>query len=281
MQNTELDFTEINKIITNALREDIGTGDITTNALINEKDNCKAIILAKDDAVIAGMPIANRVFSIFDDKICFTIKVNDGEFVQKNQTVAEINGNARTILTCERLALNFLQRLSGIATYTHRFLKKVQKYNIKILDTRKTVPGLRLLDKYAVKMGGGTNHRFGLFDGVLIKDNHIKCVGGIVTAIEKAKKENMDNLKTEVEVSNLNEVRDALRSGADIIMLDNMSVEEMSEAVNIVGGKAKLEASGGVNLDSVESIAKTGVDYISIGSLTHSPPSVDISLYLV
>jgi len=281
MQNTKLDFTEINKIITNALREDIGTGDITTNALINEKDNCKAIILAKDDAVIAGMPIANRVFSIFDDKICFTIKVNDGEFVQRNQTVAEINGNARTILTCERLALNFLQRLSGIATYTHRFLKKVQKYNIKILDTRKTVPGLRLLDKYAVKMGGGTNHRFGLFDGVLIKDNHIKCVGDIVTAIEKAKKENMDNLKTEVEVSNLNEVRDALRSGADIIMLDNMSVEEMSEAVNIVGGKAKLEASGGVNLDSVESIAKTGVDYISIGSLTHSPPSVNISLYLV
>jgi len=281
MQNTELDFTEIDKIITNALREDIGTGDITTNALINENDSCKAMILAKDDAVIAGLPIANRVFSIFDDKICFTIKVNDGEIVQRNQTVAEIIGNARTILTCERLALNFLQRLSGIATYTHRFLKEVQKYNVKILDTRKTVPGLRLLDKYAVKMGGGTNHRFGLFDGVLIKENHIKCVGDVVTAIEKAKKENMDNFKVEVEVSTLNEVGDALRSGADIIMLDNMSVEEMSEAVNIVGGKAKLEASGCVNLDSVESIAKTGVDYISIGSLTHSPPSVDISLYLV
>jgi nicotinate-nucleotide pyrophosphorylase (carboxylating) len=245
----------------------------------------RAVIRTKEPCVIAGVVVAQLVFEMLDSQIEFTPRVRDGERLSAHQTVAEISGRLRAILMGERTALNFLQRLSGIATMTARYVEAVQDFSVKILDTRKTAPGLRILDKYAVRVGGGQNHRLGLFDGVLIKTNHIRAAGGIAKAVERARRLAPTTLKIEVEVKNLQEFHEALAAGADIIMLDNMSLEEMRQAVQLVKASGRgwgrgplLEASGGVTLENVREIAATGVDFISVGALTHSVKAIDMHL---
>ncbi|MBU4481691.1 carboxylating nicotinate-nucleotide diphosphorylase [Patescibacteria group bacterium] len=269
-----MNWEKIKSLIKLALEEDIGPGDITANATIPKSLEAKAFILAKEEGLICGLEVARAVFKTVDSKIIFKKLVEDGEKVRAGKKIAEIYGNARKILMAERTALNFLQRLSGIATLTAKFVKRVKPYKSKILDTRKTTPGLRILEKYAVRVGGGKNHRFGLWDGILIKGNHIDLVG-LREAVKKAKK---PGKKVEVEARNLKEVKEALEAGADIIMLENMDLKTIKEGVKLIGKKALIEASGGVNLDNVREIAKTGVDWISIGRLTHSVKSLDMSL---
>lgn len=281
MLQAKLDWFQVEQIIENALREDMGSGDITTELLFPEDMKCKAIIMAKEDVVLAGLPVAERVFRKLDKNTLLNEKKRDGERVKPKDILAEIEGSPRAILIGERLALNFLQRLSGIATLTSRFVNAVEGLSVKILDTRKTVPGLRILDKYGVSVGGGYNHRFGLYDGVLIKDNHIKLAGGITRAVELIRKKSKGESRIEVETSNLEEVKEAISVGADIIMLDNMSSDNMRQAVEIINGRALTEASGGINLENVREIAETGVDFISIGALTHSPRALDIGLYML
>jgi nicotinate-nucleotide pyrophosphorylase (carboxylating) len=281
MNQTPLDWSQVDQIIENALREDVGRGDITTNLLFPEGVRCKAVILAKEEGRLAGLLIAERVFRKLDRDIVWGEKKKDGEKIEPNQILAEISGSQRAILTGERLALNFLQRLSGIATLTSKFVKAVEGLSVEILDTRKTAPGLRILDKYAVSVGGGSNHRFGLYDGVLIKDNQIKLAGGISRAIRLIRERVVRGIKIEVETSTLNEVKEALEAGADIIMVDNMTVETIKKAVELINGRALIEASGGVTLENIRRIAETGVDFISVGSLTHSPRALDIALYVV
>lgn len=263
-----------------ALEEDIGYGDITTQSIIPEEKRVRAIIISKGNFIVAGIPFAREVFHLIDYDIDLRVYFNDGSRVKKRDIIAEINGRARTILNCERVSLNILQRLSGIATMTNAFVEKIKGLNIKIVDTRKTTPGLRFLEKYAVRVGGGHNHRFGLFDGILIKDNHIEAAGSITNAIEAAKKHNHLS-KVEVEVENINDLKEALRAGADVVMLDNMTIEEMREAVKLAKGKVLLEASGNINLANVRAVAETGVDLISIGAITHSAPAVDMSMKIV
>ena len=277
----KLDKKEIERVITTALKEDIGAGDITTNLIIEKKQQAKAFFLAKEDGVVAGLAIAKMVFQKFDKTIKWKSFIKDGEFVSAGTHIAEVKGSLRALLTGERTALNILQRMCGIATTTNSFVKIVNGTNAKILDTRKTVPGLRMLDKYAVKIGGGTNHRIGLFDMVLIKDNHIKAAGSITNAVAKIRKGLTKKIKIEVETSNLDEVRETLKNIVDIIMLDNMPVPMMKEAVKIIAGKAKVEASGNVNFKSIKAIAKTGVDFISVGALTHSVKALDISMKIM
>lgn len=269
-----MNWEKIKSLIKLALEEDIGPGDITANATIPKSLEAKAFILAKEEGLICGLEVARAVFKTVDSKIIFKKLVEDGEKVRAGKKIAEISGKAGKILTAERTALNFLQRLSGIATLTAKFVKRVKPYKSKILDTRKTTPGLRILEKYAVRVGGGKNHRFGLWDGILIKGNHIDLVG-LREAVKKAKK---PGKKVEVEARNLKEVKEALEAGADIIMLENMDLKTIKEGVKLIGKKALIEASGGVNLDNVREIAKTGVDWISIGRLTHSVKSLDMSL---
>ncbi|HXG30044.1 MAG TPA: carboxylating nicotinate-nucleotide diphosphorylase [Thermodesulfobacteriota bacterium] len=281
MIKTRLERSQIEPIIENALREDIGSGDITTNLLFPEDSECRAIIIAKEEGIVAGLPIAEMVFKRLDEGILWNEKRRDGDSVKPGDTLAEIQGRTRAILTGERVALNLLQRLSGIATLTSRFVKAVEGLPVKIMDTRKTAPGLRILDKYGVSVGGGYNHRFGLYDGVLIKDNHIRLAGGISRAVRLIREGIKTGLKIEVETSTLEEVREALEAGADIIMLDNMPVSIMKRAVEMIGGNALTEASGGINLENVREVAETGVDFISIGALTHSPRALDIGLYMV
>ncbi|MGH7890315.1 MAG: carboxylating nicotinate-nucleotide diphosphorylase [Thermodesulfobacteriota bacterium] len=281
MIQAKLDWSQVELIIENALQEDIGSGDITTELLFPEDTRCKAIIMAKEDGVVAGLLIAERVFKKLDKNILWNEKRGEGETVKPKDVLAEINGSPRAILTGERLALNFLQRLSGIATLTSRFVKEVEGLSVKILDTRKTAPGLRILDKYGVSVGGGYNHRFGLYDGALIKDNHIKLTESITQAVNMIRKKANVQFRIEVETSTLDEVKEALSAGADIIMLDNMTVETMRQAVKIINGRALTEASGGINLDNVRLAAETGVDFISIGALTHSPRALDIGLYVL
>lgn len=281
MNWTPLDWSQVDQIIENALREDVGRGDITTNLLFPEGVRCKAVILAKEEGILAGLPIAERVFRKLDKNIVWDEKKKDGEKIEPNQILAEISGSQRAILTGERLGLNFLQRLSGIATLTSKFVRAVEGLSVKILDTRKTAPGLRILDKYAVSVGGGTNHRFGLYDGVLIKDNHIKFAGGISRAVRLIRERAPKGIKIEVEASTLDEVKEALEAGADIIMVDNMTVENIKKAVELINGRAIIEASGGVTLENIRRIAETGVNSISVGSLTHSPHALDIALYMV
>lgn len=278
-------------IVKLALAEDVGAGDITTKALIPPDCRAKAIIKAKAKGVIAGLFVAKDVFRHVDPRIRFTAKVKDGQAITKGQIIAEISGPARGILTGERVALNFLQHLSGIATLTKAYKLKTQnakiKSNVKILDTRKTTPGLRLLEKYAVKVGGGTNHRMGLDDAILVKDNHLKLIGGIGKAIEKIKgikreKGIKETRGIEVEAKTMAEVKAAIKGGAKRVLLDNMGLRTLRQAVKICRQAGiKTEASGGVNLDNVKAIAKTGVDHISIGALTHSAPALDISLKIV
>lgn len=274
----KLDIRAIETIIQNALAEDIGFGDITTNSIVPSDKQGQGHVITKEPGVIAGLDVAELVFRLVDPTLVITRHVADGDQVPKGQMLMEIAGSARSILTGERVALNFLQRMSGIATRTAKFVEMVRYYNAKIVDTRKTTPGLRVLEKYAVVVGGGRNHRFGLFDAVLIKDNHIEIAGGVKQAIIAARHQIPHTMRVEVEVENMEMIDEALEVKADIIMLDNMTPEQMDEAVEKIAGRALVEASGGVTEETVVEIAKTGVDYISIGALTHSIKSLDISL---
>ncbi|MFA8341925.1 MAG: carboxylating nicotinate-nucleotide diphosphorylase [Rhodothermaceae bacterium] len=280
MKESYYDKTKIEEIIKSALQEDVNTGDITTNLLIPEDKNASAFMKAKESGVVAGMEIAEMVFKYLSPEIEWKPFVKDGDKVEKGTRIAEIKGSYRAILTGERLALNFLQRMSGIASETAKYVELVKESKTEILDTRKTVPGLRILDKYAVKAGGGTNHRIGLYDMVMIKDNHIEVAGSITNAVDNIRKELPAGIKIEVETKNLEEVKEALKAKADVIMLDNMDNATMAEAVKIVDGKAKTEASGNMTLERIKGVSETGVDYISIGALTHSVKALDIGQYI-
>ncbi len=271
----------IDKIIEQALLEDIGTGDITTESIIPSNLKAKGIIKTSEEGVVAGLDIACLVFKKLDSEICFQSKIKDGKKILPGEVLAEITGSARTILKGERVALNFLQRMSGIATITSKFCQEVKDFPVRIVDTRKTTPGLRILEKYAVRMGGGHNHRFGLYDAILIKDNHLALAGGIKPAVNSVRKQISHTVKIEVEVENLSQLEEALKMHVDIIMLDNMDLDTMKEAVKIVKGKALIEASGGITLEKVREIAQTGVDLISVGALTHSVKSLDISMEII
>lgn len=271
---------QIRKIIETALAEDIGTGDITTGAIVGSELAGKAQAWAKDDFVVAGIDIFKEVFFCLDDRTQFQLRASDGELVKKGDVVAEISGRLFYILQAERVALNIFQRMCGIATLTRKYVEAVRGTKAKILDTRKTMPGLRVIDKMAVSIGGGCNHRMGLYDGVMIKDNHITAAGSITAAVAAQRKRLVHTLKIEVETKNLSEVQEALDCGVEIIMLDNMALEEMKKAVELIAGRALVEASGNVNLQRVAAIAATGVDYISVGELTHSVRAADISLLI-
>jgi nicotinate-nucleotide pyrophosphorylase (carboxylating) len=281
MKVTNLDWNQVEPIIENALKEDMGARDITTELLFPEDSTCHAIVQAKEEGIIAGVPIAKRIFRRLNKDIQWAENKRDGEGVAKGDILVRIHGSEKAILAGERTALNFIQRLSGIATLTSKFVKAVEGLPVKITDTRKTAPGLRILDKYAVRAGGGHNHRLGLFDGVLIKDNHLKLIGSITEAIRRIRKMTGSRFRIEVETSTLDEVREALAAGADIIMLDNMSLRTMRKSVEIINGRTLIEASGGITLRNVRGVAETGVNIISLGTLTHSPKALDISLYLV
>ncbi len=271
------------QLIDLALREDIGSGDITSQYFVGENDLASARAVAKERAIVAGTEVAAEVFRRVDPDLRTEVVQTDGSVVAGGMAVLEIRGRARSILTAERVALNFLQRLSGIATLTHQFVEAAGPNAAKILDTRKTTPGLRKFEKAAVAAGGGNNHRFGLYDSVLVKDNHLLARNGLVRlsgAIERVRRER-PGMKVEVEADNLDQVRALLEvPGVDVILLDNMRGTQMREAVAIGKGKVKFEASGGVNLRNVRQIAATGVDYVSIGALTHSAPAIDFSLEL-
>jgi nicotinate-nucleotide pyrophosphorylase (carboxylating) len=270
----------IDRIIKQALLEDIHTGDITTLAVVPGKRPASAKLIAKENLMVAGLSIAARVFTILDPDICFMPCLSDGDKAVPGTLLATVHGEASQLLMGERVALNLLQRMSGIATLTACFVEAVTGTKARIVDTRKTTPGLRQLEKYAVRVGGGINHRTGLYDGVLIKENHIVAAGGITEAIRRARAYIPHTLKIEIETETPSQVDEALAAGADIIMLDNMSMDEMRVAVVTINGRALVEASGGVNLERVRSIAETGVDIISVGALTHSPRAMDISMLL-
>lgn len=271
---------ELERKIEEWLQEDIGFGDVTTLSTIPESEQGTGILYAKEAGVIAGLPIARQVFATVDPDLVFTAKVEEGQRVEVGQELAEVSGSVRSILSGERLALNLMQRLSGIATKTSEYVAAVAGTKARVVDTRKTTPGLRFLEKYAVRVGGGHNHRFALYDAVMIKDNHIKGAGGIAQAVAAARAAIPHTMTVEVEAESLEQVREALEAGADIIMLDNMSLETMREAVALIDGQAVVEASGGVSLETIGNIAKTGVDVISVGALTHSVKAFDISLDL-
>lgn len=267
---------EILDCLKRALAEDIGTGDVTTNSIVSAGAELHVQIIAKQDGVIAGIEIARKVLALLNDQINFVSNVQDGSSVVKGTVIADVSGDARALLTGERTALNFLGRMSGIATLTRRFVEAVSGTKAIILDTRKTAPGLRLFDKLAVKIGGGKNHRTGLFDMILIKDNHIDYAGSLPEAVRRARAAK-SGLEIEVEARTLKDVSDALELGVERILLDNMSTDEMHEAVRLNHGRAKLEASGNVTLERIRAIAETGVDYISVGALTHSSTVFDVS----
>lgn len=276
-----MNLLELEPLIDRAMSEDIGKGDLTTTLCLPQKLIIEAQIIAQEEGIIAGLEVAELVFKKAGEGIEFKEKVTDGTRVKKGDVIAVINGDARNILSAERVALNFLQRLSGIASITAKFVEAVKPDTAKIYDTRKTTPGWRMLEKYAVKMGGGVNHRFGLYDGILIKDNHIKVAGGITQAVRQIQQGLPAGMKIEVETTDLDEVQEAVNLNVDIIMLDNMELEMIREAVRIIKVAKKgilIEVSGGVNLSNVHKIAATGVDIISIGALTHSPKALDLSL---
>ena len=282
---TGLDYTsvlatEVPHYIARALAEDIGSGDVTTLATIPAELRYTGTLLAKATGVVAGLEVAQQVFLTVDPSISFTPHVMDGDAVTPRTALATVHGPARALLTGERVALNFLQRMSGIATLTRRYVDAVAGTRAVILDTRKTVPGLRYLDKWAVVLGGGHNHRIGLFDMALIKENHITAAGGIRAAVARVRVHAADRVPIEVEVKNLDELAEALTLNVDQIMLDNMGLEEMRRAVELTAGRTPLEASGNVSLETVAAIAATGVDYISVGKLTHSVEALDISFKL-
>ena len=269
---------QVEQIITLALNEDIGTGDITTLYTIPADKTATGRFVAKEDMIICGIDLAAHIFGRVDPSIELKANFKDGDAVKKGDVIAVVSGNAQNVLTGERTALNFMQRLTGIATRTHASVAEVAGTNAKITDTRKTTPGLRVLEKYAVRVGGGTNHRFNLADGVLIKDNHIAVSGGIQNAVKNARAVIPHTLKIEVEVETKEQLAEALDAGADIIMLDNMSNDLMRECVGIVAGRALVEASGNMGEKSLREVAETGVDIISVGALTHTVKAADISL---
>ena len=275
-----LNLRSIDALLELAFAEDIGIGDITTEATVPSSQQGVGTIVAKSGGVVAGLPVAARVFDKLDATLAFRALVSDGDEVDADTPIAEVQGSAKTILIGERTALNFLQRLSGIATLTAQFVNAVAGYDVKIVDTRKTAAGWRAAQKYAVRVGGGYNHRFGLFDGVLIKDNHIVAAGGIANAVRKAREVAPHTGKIEVEVETAEQVDEALKAGADILLLDNMSLELMRCVVERIGSSAVTEASGGITLARVREVAAAGVELISVGALTHSAMPMDISLTL-
>ncbi|MCZ6675935.1 MAG: carboxylating nicotinate-nucleotide diphosphorylase [Candidatus Poribacteria bacterium] len=275
-----LEFRSIDALIELTFAEDIGIGDITTESTVSPSQQGIGTIIAKTGGVIAGLPIAARVFEKIDPALAFQTFVSDGDSVGDMAPIARVTGSAKSILTGERTALNFLQRLSGTATLTAQFVAAAAQYDVKIIDTRKTTAGWRAMQKYAVRRGGGHNHRFGLYDGVLIKDNHIIAAGGIAQAIGKARSAVPHTAKIEIEVETLDQVEEALGAKADILLLDNMPVDLMHAAVKKIAGQALIEASGNITLDKIEAVAATGVDLISVGALTHSAMPLDISLDL-
>jgi nicotinate-nucleotide pyrophosphorylase (carboxylating) len=274
----------VNRVIETALKEDLGRGDVTSNTLIPCDLQGKASILIKEDGIIAGIEIAKRVFLLTDQSLEIKIQISDGTSVKVGDIAMIIAGNVRSILQAERVALNFLQRMSGIASTTAKYVTEVHGFGVEIADTRKTTPGLRLIEKYAVRMGGGRNHRLDLSDAILIKDNHIAALRTLGMSFKeiviKAKQDAPAEIKVEVEATTIQEVQEALEAQADIIMLDNMSTGDMARAVELIAGRAEVEASGGINLKNVRAVAETGVDFISVGALTHSNKALDISLEL-
>ena len=280
MLNKPLKHEDIKSLINTVLNEDIQGGDITTRNIISKGQLCEAELIAKDPLVLSGLEIFKALFQKLDSKTFFLSEpFNDGDYVAKGSTIIKFRSDCTKLLEGERSGLNILQWLSGIATLTQKFVDKANP--VTVLDTRKTTPGLRVFEKYAVCCGGGSNHRFGLYDAVMIKDNHIKASGGISLAVEKIRKALGNKSKVEVETQNLDEVREALAQKVDIIMLDNMSIESIYESVKVIDGKAIVEISGGVNFERLEEISKTGADFVSIGALTHSAPAVDISMNII
>ena len=269
---------QIDKYILSALEEDISSEDVTTNAVIREALQGEVDLICKQDGIIAGLPVFERTFKLLDNNTQVTFFCKDGDTVTKGQLLAKVYGDIRVLLSGERVALNYLQRMSGIATYTRNMVKLFEGTNTKLLDTRKTTPNMRIFEKYAVRVGGGHNHRYNLSDGVLLKDNHIGAAGSVTKAVQMAKEYAPFVRKIEVEVETLDMVKEAVAAGADIIMLDNMTVEEMREAIRIIDGRAETECSGNVTKENVAQLTALGVNYISSGALTHSAPILDISL---
>ena len=266
------------RLIMSALQEDITSEDITTNSVMPGYQLGEVELICKEDGVIAGLDVFKRVFELLDENTKVTFTVKDGDLVKKGEKLGLVQGDIRVLLSGERTALNFLQRMSGIATYTRKIADLLKGSKTKLLDTRKTTPNMRIFEKYAVKVGGGYNHRYNLSDGILLKDNHIGAAGSVAEAIRMAKEYAPFVRKIEIEVENLDMLREALEAGADIIMLDNMSVEDMKEAVKLAAGKAETECSGNVTKENVAKLVDIGVDYISSGALTHSSPILDLSL---
>jgi nicotinate-nucleotide pyrophosphorylase (carboxylating) len=269
-------FHQVRHLIQAAIEEDIGRGDVTTEATIAEHAISRARLITKQEIVLAGMDVFAEVYATVDDTVHIKPAHKEGDLLSAGAVIAVLEGRARSLLAGERVALNFLQRLSGIATVTRQYVEAVRGYGVDIIDTRKTTPGWRLLEKYAVRVGGGKNHRHDLGDGVLIKDNHIVAAGGIKPAVDMARRHSHHLLKIEVEVETLEQVEEALQAGAEVIMLDNMSPAMLAEGVKIIDKRAIVEASGGVSLETVTAVARTGVDLISVGKLTHSAPAADI-----
>ncbi|MDO5389492.1 MAG: carboxylating nicotinate-nucleotide diphosphorylase [Eubacteriales bacterium] len=276
--NPITDKLNVDNLILLALQEDISSEDVTTNSVMREYQKGTAQLICKQDGIVAGMDVFKRVFELLDENTEVSIYVKDGQEVKNGQIMADVTGDIRVLLSGERTALNYLQRMSGIATYTNRVAKLLEGSKTKLLDTRKTTPNMRIFEKYAVRAGGGYNHRYNLSDGVLIKDNHIGAAGSVKKAIEMAKEYAPFVRKIEVEVENLDMVKEAVEAGADIIMLDNMSPETMKKAIEIIDGRAQTECSGNVTKENIQNILDVGVDYVSSGALTHSAPILDISL---
>ena len=275
-----LNLQSVDALLDLAFAEDIGIGDITTESTVSPSQKGRGTLVAKNAGIIAGLSIADRTFRKFDPSLVYKTTFTDGDTVNEGDSIAEVHGSVKSILIAERTALNFLQRLSGVATLTSEFVTAVSDYDVRIVDTRKTTPGWRALQKYAVRVGGGHNHRFGLYDGILIKDNHIVAAGGIRNAINRARLIAPHTTKIEVEVETIEQVNEALDTKADILLLDNMSPSTMTQAVKIVKKRALTEASGGITLEQAQTVAATGVDLISVGALTHSALPIDISLNL-
>jgi nicotinate-nucleotide pyrophosphorylase (carboxylating) len=274
-------YPQLERIIRLALDEDLGPGDVTTDAIVDSCAEGTASLITREEVVLAGLPVFKRVFLRLSSEIEFEEYCEEGDLVPAGKRVCILKGPLSPILKAERTALNFLQRMSGVATLTRAYVVKARASKARVLDTRKTAPGLRWLDKYAVEIGGGFNHRRGLFDGILIKDNHIAVAGSIARAIELVRKKAHHTLRIEVEVESLAGFEEALDSGADIILLDNMPIEQMKEAVQLAKGRVLLEASGGIGMDSIKAVAETGVDLISVGALTHSAKAADFTLEIV
>ena len=278
MNNPVTEKLHADKLIQMALEEDISNEDISTNAVMPEYKKGTVDLLAKQDGVICGLGVFARTFTLLDAATVVELYKKDGDEVKRGEHIAKVTGDIRVLLSGERTALNYLQRMSGIATYTRRVVKLLEGCKTKLLDTRKTTPNMRIFEKYAVKVGGGVNHRYNLSDGILLKDNHIGAAGGVAAAIKMAREYAPFVRKVEVEVENLDMCREAVEAGADIIMLDNMSADDMAAAVKMIGGRALTECSGNVTAENIENIKRTGVDYVSSGALTHSAPILDLSL---